>query len=195
MQNHELRSAPRPGGRSARVQAAVHEAVQRLQARLGREALTIPAIATEAGVTPSTIYRRWGDLGQLLADVAVEQLRPDAPPDDTGDFRSDLRAWLGQYMEEMNSQPGRAMLRDVLGSGGTEGQAQCMHFCTLQIDALRQRALQRGQTVTATEQIIDQVVAPLIYRILFANTGPTDADLDGWLATALPDGAAIHGGR
>lgn len=186
MQNHELRSAPRPGGRSARVQAAVHQAVQRLQARLGREALTIPAIAAEAGVTPSTIYRRWGDLGQLLADVAVEQLRPDASPDDTGTFAGDLRAWLAQYMEEMSSEPGRAMLRDVLGSGGSEGQAQCMYFCTLQIDALRQRALQRGQTVTATEQIIDQVVAPLIYRILFANTAPTDADLDGWLATALP---------
>jgi len=25
----------------------------------------------QAGVTPSTLYRRWGDLSQLLADVAV----------------------------------------------------------------------------------------------------------------------------
>ena len=52
----------RPGGRSARVQATVHQAVQLLLARMPREALTFPLIAAEAGVTPSTLYRRWGDL-------------------------------------------------------------------------------------------------------------------------------------
>ncbi len=186
MLNQEPHRAPRPGGRSARVQAAVHEAVQRLQVRDGRDALTIPAIATEAGVTPSTIYRRWGDLGQLLADVALEQLRPESPPEDTGSFAGDLRAWLSQYLEEMTSAPGRAMLRDVLGNASMEGQAQCMHFCTRQIDALRERALQRGDAVVATETLIDQVVAPLIYRILFAATAPDEADLERWLAPVLP---------
>lgn len=186
MQNQASRSAPRPGGRSARVQAAVHQAVQRLQDQAGRDGLTIPAIAAEAGVTPSTIYRRWGDLGQLLADVALEQLRPESPPEDTGSFEGDLRAWLAQYFEEMASEPGRAMLRDVLGSAGTDGQERCMHFCTAQIDALRARGLQRGEAVVATESIVDQVIAPLMYRILFAGTTPTTADIERRLAPTLP---------
>ena len=67
---------PRPGGRSARVQAAVHQATIELMALHGRAVLTVPLIAARAGVTPSTIYRRWGDLADLLADVAVERMRP-----------------------------------------------------------------------------------------------------------------------
>ena len=73
------------------------------------------------GRDPSTIYRRWGDLSQLLADVAVEQLQPEQAPPDTGSFYGDLLAWLEQYFDEMSSVPGRALLRDVLGTPGHEG--------------------------------------------------------------------------
>ena len=52
------RTTPRPGGRSARVQAAVHQATRELIEQHGRAALTVPLIAARAGVTPSTIYRR-----------------------------------------------------------------------------------------------------------------------------------------
>ncbi|WP_030557911.1 TetR/AcrR family transcriptional regulator, partial [Streptomyces exfoliatus] len=79
----------RPGGRSARVQESVHAAVRELVAELGREALTVPQVAARAGVTPSTIYRRWGDLQELLSDVAVEHLRPEALPADLGSLRED----------------------------------------------------------------------------------------------------------
>ena len=108
---------------SARVQAAVHQAVRELQREQGRDGLTVPAAAARAGVTPSTIYRRWGDLSQLLADVAVEQLQPEQAPPDTGSFYGDLLAWLEQYFDEMSSVPGRAMLRDVLGTRATKGPA------------------------------------------------------------------------
>ena len=103
----------RVGGRSARIQSAVHEAVHRLSAATNRDELTVPQIAAEAGVTPSTIYRRWGDLASLLADVAVERLRPIADPEDTGATASDLRAFIEQFMEEMSSPVGRALMRDV----------------------------------------------------------------------------------
>ena len=45
----------RVGGRSARIQSAVHEAVKRLSAESDRAELTVPQIAAEAGVTPSTV--------------------------------------------------------------------------------------------------------------------------------------------
>ncbi len=67
----------RPGGRSARVQASVHAAVRDLLVEMSRAEITVPLIAARAGVTPSTIYRRWGDLQELLADVAWSALRPD----------------------------------------------------------------------------------------------------------------------
>ena len=103
----------RAGGRSARIQSAVHEAVRHLSAKTSRDELTVPQIAAEAGVTPSTIYRRWGDLAALLADVAVERLRPISDPEDTGAVASDLRAFIEQFMEEMSSTVGRTLLREV----------------------------------------------------------------------------------
>lgn len=78
----------RQGGRSARIQAEVHNTVNRLLEALDRSAITVPMIAEQAGVTPSTIYRRWGDLSQLLADVAVARMRPIA---ETGRYRIDGR--------------------------------------------------------------------------------------------------------
>lgn len=177
-------AGPRPGGRSARVQAAIHQAVRELLDEGPRESLTVPAVATRAGVTPSTIYRRWGDLGQLLADVAVETLRPEAAPEDTGSYRGDLLTWLEQYRDEMSSGPGRAMLRDVLGAG-TENTGKCALYCTQQLDVIDDRAQARGETTLATEAVLDGVVAPLMYRILFAAQVPTTEDVAGWLDTLL----------
>src|SRR3954463_13060041 len=108
---------PRPGGRSARVQAAVHQATIELMALHGRAALTVPLIAARARVTPSTIYRRWGELADLLADLALGRLRADPAPLDTGTVRGDLQAWAEQFMEEMSSPIGMTMMRDVLAGG------------------------------------------------------------------------------
>ncbi len=55
----------RPGGRAARIQAAVLEAVETLRQEKAASEITVPMIAARAGVTPSTIYRRWGDLSQF----------------------------------------------------------------------------------------------------------------------------------
>ena len=116
------KSGPRPGGRSARVQAAVHQAVRELQREQGRDGLTVPAAAARAGVTPSTIYRRWGDLSQLLADVAVEQLQPEQAPPDTGSFYGDLLAWLEQYFDEMSSVPGAPCCATCWARRATKGR-------------------------------------------------------------------------
>ncbi|VVO53972.1 hypothetical protein PS874_00309 [Pseudomonas fluorescens] len=111
-----IKEGLRPGGRSARVQESIHSAVRDLLQEQERSTLTVPQIAARAGVTPSTIYRRWGDLSALLADVALARMRPDSEPANTGTLRGDVLAWAEQYLDEMSSQPGRNMLRDVQSS-------------------------------------------------------------------------------
>src|SRR3546814_13923262 len=71
-----IKEGLRPGGRSARVQESIHSAVRSLLQEQDRASLTVPQIAARAGVTPSTIYRRWGDLPALLGDVAIARMRP-----------------------------------------------------------------------------------------------------------------------
>jgi AcrR family transcriptional regulator len=163
------RQGSRPGGRSARVQASVQAAVRELLATTDRAEITIPAVAARAGVTPSTIYRRWGDLPELLADVAVERLRPDGEPADTGDVRADLETWAEQYAEEMSSVPGRELIRDVLAATPT-GAAQCCAFSRAQIETIVGRAAARQEPFPDAETVLDGVVAPILYRILFDAT-------------------------
>lgn len=179
----------RPGGRSARVQASVHAAVRELESEVGREALTVPLVAARAGVTPSTIYRRWGDLQELLSDVAVERLRPETEPEDRGDLRSDLEAWVEQFFEEMASPAGRAYIRDALlgdPDGGNAGQ--CSAYAAEQIDVVLARATDRGERAPAVETVLDRVVAPVMYRILFRPDG-LDTAYARQLVTGLLDSA------
>ncbi|CAL79418.1 putative transcriptional regulator, TetR family (putative) [Bradyrhizobium sp. ORS 278] len=164
-----LKERVRIGGRSARIQTAVHEAVKRLSAATDRSALTVPQIASEAGVTPSTIYRRWGDLAALLADVAVERLRPAGDPEDTGATASDLRLFIEQYAEEMSSPVGQALMRDVLWPAGENFPAQCCTFTRANLETIASRAAARGERPFDVEEVIDHVVAPIVYHILFSD--------------------------
>jgi AcrR family transcriptional regulator len=163
------RERVRLGGRSARIQNAVHEAVRRLGGVSDRNELTVPQIAAEAGVTPSTIYRRWGDLAALLADVAVQRLRPIAEPEDTGATASDLRLFIEQFMEEMSSPVGRALIREVLSPSGDSYPGQCAGFTCEHLTTIAARAKARGEIPFDVDEVVDHVVAPIVYRILFTD--------------------------
>lgn len=185
----------RAGGRSARIQSAVHDAVNRLSQTTARDALTVPQIATEAGVTPSTIYRRWGDLPALLADVAVERLRPVGEPEDTGAVATDLRAFIDQYAEEMSSPVGQALMRDVLAPTAESFPGQCCTFTRTHLATLVARAKARGETPFDIEEVIDHVVAPIIYHILFDDRPMTPAYCHQLLARlrSLPSAVEVAG--
>lgn len=159
----------RQGGRSARIQAEVHNTVNRLLETLDRSAITVPMIAEQAGVTPSTIYRRWGDLSQLLADVAVARMRPIADPEDTGSMTGDLTLFIQQYAEEMSSKVGREMLADVIGSHAEEASQKCCRFTYQHLETLNNRAIARGETGFDVDRIVDGVVAPVMFHILFSD--------------------------
>ncbi|MFE1259860.1 TetR/AcrR family transcriptional regulator [Streptomyces albogriseolus] len=179
------RQRVRPGGRSARVQASVHTAVRELLEEGGREALTVPLVAQRAGVTPSTVYRRWGTLQELLSDVAVERLRPDTAPEDHGDLRSDLTAWAEQFLDEMTSASGRAYIRDaLLGDPDGDNAGQCSAYAAEQINVILVRAADRGEHRLDVETVMDRVVAPMMYRILFRPAG-LDAAYARRLVTGL----------
>lgn len=165
-----IRECIRPGGRSARVQESVHKAVRELVAEVGRPNVTVPMIAAKAGVTPSTIYRRWGDLSELLADVALEHLRPDAEPVDTGNLSDDLHSWGEQFFDEMTSEPGKAMVRALLASAiNNEWQSPCAVYTREQIETMLNRAEQRGESTPDTDTIMDRFVAPIMYRNVFSG--------------------------
>jgi AcrR family transcriptional regulator len=159
----------RQGGRSARIQAEVHAATRALLETLDRSTLTVPMIAEKAGVTPSTIYRRWGDIGDLLADVALAHMRPISDPAETGSMHSDIETFIIEYAEEMSSRIGREMLSDIIGSSSGGAAEQCCHYTIHHLETLRERAQQRGEVVFDVSSAMDKIVAPIVYHIMFRD--------------------------
>jgi AcrR family transcriptional regulator len=158
----------RPGGRSARVRASVHRAVQEL---VGEEAevLTIPVVAARAGVHPTTVYRRWGSVGDLLADVVTSRFSGDIVVPDTGSLREDLERYAYDLAKDLGDPDTLALVRATIGTGGEQGAAACRGERQDQLEAILDRERARGKPAPSLERTMDAVLAPLYYRAVFTN--------------------------
>ncbi|MEU4586737.1 TetR-like C-terminal domain-containing protein [Kitasatospora aureofaciens] len=159
------------------VRAAVHQAVIDLLSDPKGEDLNIPAIAQRASVNHTSIYRRWGSLDALLADMVTTRLERDSPLNDTGSLRGDLLAWAEASVASIRTPEGRALVRAVILSMPNSPQAQderAQHFRRRMhsIEQIRQRATARGESPPPLEQILDQLVAPFYLRAIFGIDPP-----------------------
>ena len=102
----------------------------------------------------------------------MARLRPIADPEDTGAMASDLRLFVEQFTEEMSSEVGRALIRDVFAAGETPAD-QCAHFTHGHLTTIAERARARGETAFDVNEVVDHVVAPIIYHILFGTRQPS----------------------
>ncbi|TCK21552.1 TetR-like C-terminal domain-containing protein [Pseudonocardia endophytica] len=166
----------RPGGRSARVRAAVHRAVIELLAEGHDGALSVPVVATRAGVHATTVYRRWPTLAELLADVASSRFSGDIVVPDSGDLHDDLERWVTDVATDLADPDVLALTRAAIGAAGPEGGDACVADRHLQLTAMLTREAERGGTVPTTEQAADALLGPLYYRAVFIGR-PGDT---GW---------------
>src|SRR5919204_2046610 len=88
----EMHGSRRPGGRTARTREAVMRAVVAELAGNGYTGTTVERVAQRAGIAKTTIYRRWGGMDGLLADLMAEHAAREIPVPDEGDLDRDLRA-------------------------------------------------------------------------------------------------------
>jgi AcrR family transcriptional regulator len=175
----------RPGGRSARVRAAVHRAVEELLAEDTSEALTIPVVAARAGVHATTVYRRWGSIGDLLAAVAASRFSGDIVVPDTGSLRGDLEQWAGDVATDLQDPDVLALIRASIGSGGAEGACACSTDRRNQLAAMIEREQARGGTPPDVEQATDLLLGPLYYRAIFTSAPGEPAWARGLVADLL----------
>src|SRR3954452_25418018 len=84
--------ASRPGGRTARTRTAVFDAALAELVEHGFDQLSVEGVAVRAGVHKTTVYRRWGNKGELVAEALRDAADSSLATPDTGDVADDVRA-------------------------------------------------------------------------------------------------------
>ncbi|NED10841.1 TetR/AcrR family transcriptional regulator [Streptomyces sp. SID9124] len=181
---NEKERAKRPGGRSARVAAQVHQAVTELIGERGYGNFTVGEVAARAGVADSSVYRRWGNLEALLGDVVLNRLNARSPMPDTGSLAGDLRTYAAQVAREITGPDGPVLLHLAVALSGT-GEQGVRARETLRADRTRQlqsmldRAGERGEDAPDALDVLDHILAPMYIRVLFGMGPLTPEYVDG----------------
>ena len=172
----------------------IREAILRLLGEVGYGALTMDAVASEAGVGKATIYRRWRTKEELVVDTVSDLNAEQAASPDTGALESDLRLLLRSMVALVNSPTGaatQALLSSMqhqpaLAQAFREGPFTVWQQAFHQVWA---RAEERGELPTGLvgTPVTDAVGAPLTQRWLAGGRVVDDAYADAVVdLVALP---------
>jgi AcrR family transcriptional regulator len=192
---HEL-VRRRPGGRSARVAAAVYAAVDALLAEQGQGGFTVSDVARRAGVNPTSIYRRWGSVEAIILDVETARLADTTPLSDTGTLRGDLLAYARTAVADIARPGGLAFLKALISAQNLsdEQRFEAVGPRGAEIQAVLDRARDRGEPARDVSAVVDCILAPIYLRFLLGR-GIDESDLDVFVQRALASTTTSQGTR
>ena len=142
-------SARKPGrARDPGIDARVLAVAGRHLSNLGYEAMSLAAVAHEAGTTRQALYRRWPDKASLAADalLAAAEAQPEAV---SASPLADLIAELADFQRGV-SLPGRLSLVGTMLQDATAPEARARYQARViaprraRIRAILERARQLG---------------------------------------------------
>jgi AcrR family transcriptional regulator len=187
---------PRPsrGGRprDPSRDGVIRAAILRLLADVGYGALTMDAVASEAGVGKATIYRRWRTKQDLVVDTISDLNRAEATPPDTGSVESDLREMMHQMVALIAGPTGAATLSLLSTMPHQPALAEAFRNGPLAVwrqsyDAIWERAEQRGEVRAGLSRSIvaESTSALLVQRWLLTGEPVDEAYADEVLETVV----------
>jgi AcrR family transcriptional regulator len=189
---------PRPsrGGRprDPSRDGVIRAAILRLLADVGYGALTMDAVASEAGVGKATIYRRWRTKQDLVVDTIGDLAATGAMPVDTGSLEGDLRSLMHSYVAVITGPTGAAVhsllssipRHPALAEAFRTGPAAVWRQG---VDAVWARAEERGELPRDLDHslLTETVSALLVQRWLVTGRQVTEEFADKALdAVVLP---------
>ena len=186
--------------RNDAAQEAILDAAFRLLSGPETEALTIDAIAAEAGVGRQTIYRWWPSKGAVLAEALARHARVVVPDRDTGSFSGDLTAFLVDSFAGLADEGLAGRLRQIVAAAQQdEHVAHVLADFTAARRAALRALLERGQAAgelapdADLDMLVDMAYGVLYYRLLVGHA-PLDEKAARSLATELTK-PALPGSR
>jgi AcrR family transcriptional regulator len=179
---------PRDPSRDGVIRAAI----LRLLADVGYGALTMDAVASEAGVGKATIYRRWRTKQDLVVDTISDLNRAEATAPDTGSIEGDLRSMMQQMVSMITGPTGAATLSLLSTIPHQPALAQAFQDGPLAVwrkafEELWARAEARGEAPSglATSVIAETTSALMVQRWLLTGRPVDTAYADEVLDTVV----------
>lgn len=174
--------------RNAGADLAILDATTQLLIEGGFGRLSVDAVAARAGVGKATIYRRWRSKTELLR-ATLARLKETTEGTDTGDVRSDLRAFLRASVEHFVDSEAAHLMPQLCAEAQFDAELrELLHTNSKgRRDAIRQileRAQRRGELRTDLDfdVVIDMLTAPIFIRKLITgapiDTYATDAAVE-----------------
>lgn len=183
----------RPGGRTARVRAAVLEAAGDLLAEHGFARLDLAEVATRAEVGKTTVYRRWRTPAGLTADLLVDMAEQSLPRADTGSLRGDLTANARLVAKTLTDPRQSRLFRAVIAAASFDEAAAVAlrRFYDVRLTEWSPciaDAIDRGEAPAGTDPraVLTAVSGPLYYRLLASGDQIDDQ------AVQVAAEAAVH---
>ncbi|MCX9191186.1 TetR family transcriptional regulator [Carbonactinospora thermoautotrophica] len=144
----------------------------------GYTSVTTDAIAARAGVSKSTLYRRWRNKTQLLLDAAYLEI-PRVHVPDVGDFRDQVRLLLEQRLEQYRKPGVERSFGGLIGAAAENPEfgdsfsewIEVQKSATAQII---QRAIARGEVRPDinVDHLTTLIAAPLVFRLVVERRTP-----------------------
>jgi AcrR family transcriptional regulator len=172
--------------RSAEADRAITGAALQVLADDGVGAFCVEAVATRAGVSKATIYRRFPNKESLMVE-SLASLNDDLPPvPDTGSTRSDLVALLDSWRERHDSSPAGRIMTRKLSAARTNPELFSVYFDRVvqprrdRFRAVIRRGVERGELRDdlGVELAVTAVIGPTVLMLATATPGGSPADVD-----------------
>lgn len=166
--------------------AAVQQAAKALLTEVGPGAFTVTDVARRADVNPTSIYRRWGSVEAVILDVEAARLSDVAPIRDTGTLRGDLLAYAHAAATDIARPGGLAFLQALIGAQNVSDERRFAAVLerAAEIQAVLDRARDRGEPARDVTAVVDCILAPIYLRFLLGR-GIDDPDLELFVDRAL----------
>ena len=182
----------RPGGRTARVRAAVLRAGGDAIAEYGFGGLDLADVARRAGVGKTTVYRRWGSGPALVADLLADMAERSLPRTETGGLLGDLTANARLVVRTLTDPRQSRLFQAMIAAATCDERtaAELRRFYRARIDEWAPcvtQAAERGEVPAGTDarEVIRAVSAPLYYRLLASGDPLDEAAADRAAAAAV----------
>lgn len=161
---------------------AILDAALELMAQTGYDRLTMDAVASQAGASKATIYRRWpGKSALVIAALSRGGVAATAEVD-TGGLRTDLIQAVAQMRDGLASQDGAVILGLLNAMRGNAELAEHVRRHVLSekqavIGRLVGRAVKRKELAAhADHELASEIASSLVFTRILVTGQPLDDD-------------------